>query len=73
MDYYCGMGRRASEWVCPEHDGFAKSKALRWFARRGVVCRSVDEALERQGEFVVPQTVSVSRDGKWWRILSYEF
>ncbi|MDI9445650.1 MAG: DEAD/DEAH box helicase [Planctomycetota bacterium] len=73
VDYYCGMGRRASEWVCPEHDGFAKSKALRWFARRGVVCRSVDEALERQGEFVVPQTVSVSRDGKWWRILSYEF
>jgi len=73
VDYYCGFGRRVSEWVCPEHDGMAASKALRWFARRGVVCKTVDEALANSKDFTEPQAISVRKDGKWWRIVSYEF
>lgn len=73
VEYYCGMGRRASEWVCPEHGGFAASMAVRWFARRGCVCRTVDDALTHKAEFVAPQTVTVKKDGKWWKVVSYEF
>ena len=34
VDYISGLRKVASEWVCFEHGGFARSKALIWWARR---------------------------------------
>lgn len=31
--YYCGL-RKFDEYVCPEHDGFAKKKAMDWWKAR---------------------------------------
>src|SRR5690606_21011404 len=44
--YQCGL-RRFSEWVCLEHTGFARTKALGWWQARagGAVPRTVEEAL----------------------------
>ena len=34
VDYYSGLRRVASEWVCFEHTGFARAKAEAWWSRR---------------------------------------
>lgn len=48
VDYYCGlMAHTPAEFVCFEHDGFARVKAVKWWkARSGEpVPSTVDEAL----------------------------
>lgn len=34
VDYYSGWNRIAQEWVCLEHHGYAKTKALQWITAR---------------------------------------
>lgn len=34
VDYYSGMRRVASEWVCFDHDGYAREKAAHWWKSR---------------------------------------
>ena len=34
VDYYAGYSRVAQEWVCVEHSGYAKAKALQWLTLR---------------------------------------
>lgn len=45
--YYAGFRPIASEWVCIEHDGFARRKAEGWFAERvAESCpQSIDDAI----------------------------
>lgn len=33
VDYYSGLNRAASEWVCFEHGGWAREKSTHWWAR----------------------------------------
>lgn len=63
-----------SEWICVEHDGYARSKAVRWFARRGCehTPNTVDLALEAAPALVVPKAILV-KEGKFPEILSHEF
>lgn len=34
VDYYAGLRRVASEWVCFDHDGYAREKAAHWWKSR---------------------------------------
>jgi DNA repair protein RadD len=34
VDYYSGYVRVAQEWVCLEHDGYARTKAVKWWRAR---------------------------------------
>jgi DNA repair protein RadD len=31
VDYYLNMLDKVSEWICPEHTGYAKTQALKWW------------------------------------------
>ena len=48
VDYYGSAKHIASEWICLEHEGYAKFKAANWWQLRSnvPVPESVDEALE---------------------------
>jgi DNA repair protein RadD len=37
VDYKIGWHRWKSEWVCLEHDGFARQKAVAWWRKRSKV------------------------------------
>jgi len=61
------------EWLCPEHSGFAKSKADRfWMAHGGQrpFPKSVMEWLERQNELLETDEIAVRPDGKYWTVVS---
>lgn len=81
VEYFTSLGlmtERASEWVCFEHQGFARSKAESWWMLRSSapIPSSVDEALElaRVGAIAEAQsiTLSVISGEKYPKIIGYK-
>lgn len=70
-DYQCGIALH-SEWVCPQHEGFARQKAEDWWRRMGgqmPVPATVKEALSRSDELDWPREICVRPDGRFFRIV----
>jgi DNA repair protein RadD len=70
VTYFCGWKRTVSEWVCFEHKGFARAKAVAWWCRRGgkdPAPETVDLARVRieLGEILAPVEVAVDTRPKW--------
>jgi DNA repair protein RadD len=68
-------GKEFSEWVCLEHDGFARSKAEQWWNERSdaPVPGTIDDAIDTWPSCRQPVRIVVSKDGRWDRISHYEF
>jgi DNA repair protein RadD len=73
VSYYTNIYERVREWVCVEHEGFARQKAAMWFARRGILVppKTVDEAIDAAQRALWPAKITVRKDGKYDTILSY--
>lgn len=73
VTYQCGL-RRVSEYVCLEHGGYARGKALAWWIERSDrrdVPRTVEEALGRcWTELRVPVSIEVDDTDKYPSVLS---
>jgi len=63
VDYEIGLYRTKSEWVCFEHDGFARMKALAWWRKRTRLPfpSSSEEAvgIAQQGLLAEPHEITV--------------
>jgi len=71
VEYQCGIAQHA-EWVCPEHEGFARQKAEDWWKRMGgqmPVPGTVKEALSRTDELDWPREICVRPEGRFFRIV----
>ena len=71
VEYQCGVAVH-SEWVCFQHEGFARQKAEDWWKRMGgslPVPATVKEALSRTEELDWPREICVRPDGKFFRIV----
>ena len=70
-------GQVISEWVCIEHEGYAGTKARAWWDARSEVPSptTVDDAVKLldRGAGRNPVTLTARREGKFWRILSFDF
>lgn len=65
VTYESGM-EFIDEWVCPEHEGYARVRYEMWCREVGVpVCATVEEALGHVPRVV---RVRVKQDGKYWRV-----
>jgi DNA repair protein RadD len=62
VDYKIGWHRWKSEWVCLEHDGFARQKAAAWWKKRSKepVPESVAEAVEIANSGGLAPTTSIT-------------
>jgi len=74
VTYFCGF-LKYSEWVCFNHEGYAKQKANIWWRKRtsNLPPENVAEALERRGELKVPVSIQIKKNGKYDEITSFEF
>lgn len=84
VDYVCHVDgadgnlseEAISEWVCIEHTGYAGKKANRWWNERSnfeqppTVTEAVD--LANRGALAPPRSITAARQGRWWRVLSYD-
>ena len=65
---------KISEWVCLDHTGYAKTKALKWWSKRSKAeCGSVDEALSlwKRGAVASPVWITTKPDGNFKKITGY--
>jgi DNA repair protein RadD len=72
VEYWSGLRRVASEWICIEHTGWAREKALGWWARRSGGSsppRLVNEALDAAGVLRRPARIVVNESGRWPEIV----
>jgi DNA repair protein RadD len=63
VDYVINLGQRVSEWVCPEHIGYARGKFVRWWIERCYLPppTSAEESvrLAEEGNLARPTTITV--------------
>jgi DNA repair protein RadD len=74
VDYLVGT-RVVSEWVCVEHTGYAREKAVAWWHLRaaGPPPDTVDEALARVADLRRPAEAVLAREGRYHRIKRVRF
>ena len=75
VDYRCGMVRHR-EWVCLEHTGYPREKAVSWWQRRAPgssVPATVDQALARTASLRVPAEIAVRPSGPFTEIIGARF
>lgn len=80
VTYWCGL-RIFREWVCLEHNGFARSKAASWWMQRrpsatfgaARMPNTVDEALDDVDALDTPSAVLVREAGKYPEVVGYEW
>lgn len=72
VDYMCGIGVKISEWVCVEHEGFAREKAVLWWDAHSndPFPQSAQHAVDiaQAGGVARPTEITVVREGKWPRV-----
>lgn len=72
-EFDCGV-QVFKTWVCPQHTGFAKAKADRFWSEHGGLRpfpKTVDEFLMRQDELKVTAGIKVKPSGKYWEVTSF--
>jgi len=78
VDYKVGWHDYKSEWICFEHEGYARQKAVAWWLRRSPdpVPETAERAVEiaTAGGLAVPQAITVRTvaGDPYDRIIDYE-
>jgi len=78
VDYRVGFNEHYSEWVCFEHEGWAREKAEDWWERRSIIpCPSSSRdaaSLANNGNLKEPKTITVRKVSgeEFPRIIRYE-
>jgi len=75
VDYQCGLVRHR-EWVCFEHTGYARQKAVAWWRQRAPgmpVPHTVTEALAWSRQIMAPTEIAVRPSGRFTEIVSTRF
>jgi len=79
VEYSVGLGKYQSEWVCPQHTGYARDKFVRWWQQRSKapVPADVMTALvfAREGALATVKKIKVKTvtGEKFDRVEDYEF
>ncbi len=80
VDYRIGFNEFKSEWICPEHTGYARDKFVKWWRERAALGAPLPStareavALAQQGALAEPKSITVKtvagekfdRITGWW-------
>jgi DNA repair protein RadD len=75
VTYSCGL-KYYSEWVCIEHQGYARQKAAEWWRKRAPCCPvplTVDQAIAEAARLARPSAISVRPSGRYVEVSGYRF
>lgn len=65
------------EWVCFEHKGYPRDKAVKWWAQRmsgpGSIPKSTEEAIKTSNTLLKPVEIKVQKNGKYTEIVGFRF
>lgn len=77
VTYEKGMATVAEEWICLEHGGYAREKAVQWWNKRCSIGPppTIEDAVEiaNNGELAEPKRIEVKQQpGEFARVTKYE-
>lgn len=75
VTYNCGL-KSYSEWVCVEHQGYARQKAAEWWRKRAPGCPvplTVAQAIAEAKRLSRPSEISVRPSGRYVEVSGYRF
>jgi len=74
VSYYCGL-QRFTEYICLEHKGFARTRAVNWWRQRhnSEPPVTIDEALLITSQLRCPKSIKVRVDLKYPEIMGVEW
>jgi DNA repair protein RadD len=74
VDYGCGLVRH-SEWICFEHRGYARQRAVAWWQQRSAspVPATVAEALAATVGLPTPTAIRVRSNGRFIEVVKHRF
>ena len=74
VEYRCGATRHR-EWICLQHAGRARAKAMHWWMKRSdqTAPFTVDDALGRAEELSVPVQIGIAKEGKYFKVVDWAF
>jgi DNA repair protein RadD len=75
VTYNCGL-RSYSEWVCIEHQGYARQKAAEWWRKRAPSCPvplTVAQAIAEAKRLARPSEISVRPSGRYFEVSGHRF
>ncbi|WP_311276134.1 DEAD/DEAH box helicase family protein [Methylobacterium sp. WCS2018Hpa-22] len=70
VEYLCGIVVH-KEWICPEHDGYARDSFAKFWRDHGGAMptpMTIDETLERIDELRETSEIRIKADGRYWKI-----
>lgn len=74
VDYYFSQFGHYSEWVCVEHFGYPKQKAIQWLSNvTDEKIENVSDALSKCDNFKKPQKIIVDENSEYPKIVGYIF
>ena len=62
-----------SEWLCPDHGGYAASKYQQRMKALGATALTTDDALDECDDWIRPTRVKVQPDGKFYKIVQFDY
>jgi DNA repair protein RadD len=76
VEYRCGLDVHR-EWVCFDHKGYPKDKALKWWRRRmtgpGILPNATVDAIAKAENLMKPVEIKVRKNGKYTEIVEFRF
>ncbi len=65
-----------SEWICFEHTGFPREKAIKWWARRAqgiAMPATVEQAMQHTASLLQPGAIQIRQSGQYTEIIAARF
>ena len=76
VEYICGINSH-KEWVCFEHQGFARQKAAHWWSRRAApgirMPDTINAALQQVDALRIPTHIAVRRQDRFTEVVNIKF
>jgi len=72
VTYDCGV-LRVSEWLCPDHGGYAAERYKARLPSLGGQALTLDDAILEARDWVKPSRIRVKPDGKFHQIVQFDY
>lgn len=72
VTYYCGL-IKVSEWLCPDHGGYAAERYIKRKAALGATATTTEEAMTECDTWIKPSKIKVKPNDKFYDIVQFDY
>jgi len=72
VTYYCGL-IKVSEWLCPDHGGYAAERYIKRKAALGATATTTEEAMTECDTWIRPSKIKVKPNDKFYDIVQFDY